>query len=175
MIIENTPRLETERLILRRFDEGDIGDMFEIYSHPEVNRFLPWFPHKTPEDTRAFLLGELLPEYAKPAAYRYAVELKSESKVVGYLSLNPPANGGDLGYGLNREYWGRGIIPEAAGVVLERLRRNGLSHITATHDINNPASGRVMQKLGMTYSHSYDEQWQPKDFKVTFALYRLDF
>ena len=46
--------------------------------------------------------------------------------------------------------------------------------VTATHDINNPRSGGVMQNLGMTYCYSYEEQWQPKDFPVIFRMYQLN-
>ena len=58
--------------------------------------------------------------------------------------------------------------------MVEILKRAGLKYITATHDLNNPASGRVMQKLGMTYRYSYVEQWQPKDISVTFRMYQLN-
>ena len=47
--------------------------------------------------------------------------------------------------------------------------------ITATHDVNNPRSGNVMKNLGMTYCYSYVEQWQPKNFPVTFRMYQLNF
>lgn len=46
--------------------------------------------------------------------------------------------------------------------------------VTATHDRENPRSGRVMQKLGMVYRYSYREQWQPKDISVVFRLYQLN-
>ena len=52
---------------------------------------------------------------------------------------------------------------------------DGLSYITATHDENNPRSGAVMKKLGMTYRYSYEERWQPKDMLVTFRMYQLNF
>ena len=48
----NTPTLETERLILRRFTENDLKAMYLIYSDEEANRFLPWFPVKSMEETR---------------------------------------------------------------------------------------------------------------------------
>ena len=75
---------------------------------------------------------------------------------------------------MKRELWGKGIVTEAALAVVEILKSAGLKYITATHDLNNPASGRVMQKLGMTYRYSYVEQWQPKDISVTFRMYQLN-
>ena len=54
------------------------------------------------------------------------------------------------------------------------LRSAGFPFVTATHDVNNPNSGKVMKKLGMTYRYSYREKWQPKDIWVTFRMYELD-
>ena len=79
-----------------------------------------------------------------------------------------------MGYGLRREFWNRGIVSEAAGRVIEKVRKDGIPYVTATHDVNNPGSGRVMQKLGMRYQYSYEEQWQPKDISVIFRLYQLN-
>ena len=53
-------------------------------------------------------------------------------------------------------------------------REDGLPYVTATHDRGNPASGRVMEKLGMRYLYSYEEQWRPKNLRVTFRLYQLN-
>ncbi len=178
MRLENTPVLETPRLILRRFAEPDIEDIYRIYSDREVNRFLPWFPLRSLDEAREFLFGEIFCEYAKESAYRYAIESRSDRRVVGYVSLcamDLRSRCGDLGYGLCREYWGRGVMTEAGRAVLQRLRESGFDHVTATHDVRNPASGRVMQKLGMTYRYSYKERWMPKDEMVIFRLYQIDF
>lgn len=58
---------------------------------------------------------------------------------------------------------------------MEQVKKDGLPYITATHDRNNPRSGNVMKKVGMKYSYSYEEQWQPKDFLVIFRMYQLNF
>ena len=50
----NTPKIETERLILRKFTEGDIESLFQIYRDEEVNQFLPWFPLKSLDEARSF-------------------------------------------------------------------------------------------------------------------------
>ena len=51
----------------------------------------------------------------------------------------------------------------------------GFPYITATHDVNNPASGEVMRNIGMRYRCTYREQWQPKDIPVFFRMYQLNF
>ena len=175
---ENTPVLETKRLILRRFVDADIEDMFLIYSDEKVNTFLPWFPLQTVEETRDYLHNQIYPEYEKESAYHYAVVHKQINQVIGYVSLcgiNVEKGCGELGYGLRQEFWNQGITTEACKAVLERLEKNDFRFITATHDVNNPASGQVMEKLGMTYRYSYNEMWQPKDLNVTFKLYQIDF
>lgn len=80
----------------------------------------------------------------------------------------------DFGYGLRKEFWRRGIVTEAGKAVIEQVKKDGLPYITATHDRNNPRSGGVMQKVGMKYQYSYEEQWQPKNFLVTFRMYQLN-
>lgn len=81
----NTPRLETERLILRKFTEGDLNALYEIYSDVEVNKFLPWFPLKSMEEAKAFFEERYAKDYEKPCGYRYAICLKSNNTPIGYV------------------------------------------------------------------------------------------
>jgi len=62
----------------------------------------------------------------------------------------------------------------ACRVVIEKLKHIEIPYITATHDVNNPRSGRVMQAIGMKYRYSYNELWQPKNKWVTFRMYQLN-
>lgn len=55
------------------------------------------------------------------------------------------------------------------------LKQTDIPYITATHDVNNPRSGKVMQAIGMVYKYSYEELWQPKNILVTFRMYQLNF
>ena len=169
----NTPRLETQRLLLRKFTENDLGELYRIYSDVEANRFLPWFPAKSMEDARMFFESRYAAEYAKPQAYAYAICLKENDLPIGYLHVGMDESH-DFGYGLRREFWGRGIATEAGRAVIEQLKRDGLPYITATHDRNNPRSGGVMRNLGMKYQYSYEELWQPKNFPVIFRMYQLN-
>ena len=169
----NTPRLETQRLLLRKFTESDLGELYRIYSDVEANRFLPWFPAKSMEDARMFFESRYAAEYAKPQAYAYAICLKENDLPIGYLHVGMNESH-DFGYGLRREFWGRGIATEAGRAVIEQLKRDGLPYITATHDRNNPRSGGVMRNLGMKYQYSYEELWQPKNFPVIFRMYQLN-
>lgn len=59
--------------------------------------------------------------------------------------------------------------------MIAQVKEDGLSYITATHDIRNPRSGGVMKQIGMKYQYSYEEQWQPKNVLVTFRMYQFNF
>lgn len=170
----NTPMLETERLILRKFSEEDLHALFLILKDEEVNKFLPWYPMKSLEETKRFYEERYASKYAQPQAYAYAICLKEDNFPIGYIKVDMEEHH-DLGYGLRKEFWHRGIVTEAGKTVVEQVKRDGLPYITATHDQKNPRSGNVMKKLGMKYCYSYEEQWQPKDFPVIFRMYQLNF
>ena len=80
----------------------------------------------------------------------------------------------DLGYGLKKEFWHKGIVTEAAKTLLFQLKKDKVPYITATHDRNNPRSGGVMKNIGMKYCYSYEELWQPKNKVVIFRMYQLN-
>lgn len=170
----NTPTIKTKRLILRRFNPEDAAALFQILSDEEVNTFLPMFPLKNLEEARLFLQEHYLDTYNQQSGYRYAVCLKTDNIPVGYVNISS-SESRDLGYGLRKDYWHKGIMTEACRAVAEFLRAQGFPFITATHDVKNPRSGDVMKKIGMTYQYSYEEQWQPKNIPVIFRMYQLNF
>ena len=174
MIYENTPTIETERLILRKFTSTDDTALLELLQDEEVNTFLPWFPLKTREEARRFLQERFLAYYDKPSAYRYAICLREDDAPIGYVWLSD-GDSHDFGYGLKKAFWHQGLVTEASKAVVDRIEKAGYPYITATHNVNNPRSGAVMKKLGMNYRYSYVEQWQPKDVPVTFRMYQRNF
>lgn len=168
--------IETKRLILRPFTKtpADLHALFAILSDVEVNTFLPWFPLKNMDEAQTYYEKEILPLNEKSESFYLAICQKNDDRPIGYLTLSASASH-DLGYGLAKKFWGQDITTEAAEAVLPTIKKMGLAFITATHDINNPGSGHVMQKIGMTYKYSYEEIWQPKNFPVVFRLYQLNF
>ena len=84
----NTPTLETERLILRKFTENDLEALYRIYSDEEANRFLPWFPLKNMEEARLLFREKYASKYLLPQAYAYAVCLKEDDIPVGYIKVD---------------------------------------------------------------------------------------
>lgn len=169
----NTPPLETNRLILRKFSIGDLPAIFDIFSDKEANEYLPWFPLESMEQALALFERRYEKAYKRPQGYDYAICLKENDVPIGYVNASID-EGHDFGYGLRREFWHRGIAREAGEAVIERLRDDGMPYITATHDVNNPRSGAVMRALGMRYRYSYEELWQPKNLLVTFRMYQMN-
>jgi len=170
----NTPAIETERLVLRKFTENDLAALFAIYSDAEVNTFLPWFPLKSMAEAKALYEEKYVKPYEQHRGYRYAICLKTDNIPIGYVNVSMEESH-DFGYGLCKAFWHRGIVREAAGAVVEQVKKDGMPYITATHDVNNQRSGNVMKAVGMTYHYSYEELWQPKNFLVTFRMYQLNF
>lgn len=164
----HAPQIETERLLLRPFTETDMEALYLLLKDEEVNSFLPWFPLKSVEEAAAFYRERIV-----PCLYYYAICLKEKGVPIGYVKADG-ADSYDFGYALRREFWHKGIVTEAGRAVVQQLKRDGVPYITATHDVQNPRSGGVMRQLGMTYQYSYEEQWQPKDFLVTFRMYQLN-
>ena len=127
----NTPTIETERLILRKFTLDDLEAIYQIYSDEEVNRFLPWFPLRNREQARRLFEEKYAALYAMPWACAYAICLKQDNLPIGYIQVGMEEPH-DLGYGLRREFWHRGIVTEAAKAVVAKLKQDGLPYNLTT-------------------------------------------
>lgn len=79
------------------------------------------------------------------------------------------------GIALRRSFGTKGFVQKLVQAVIDMLKQINIPYITATHDVNNPRSGKVMQAIGMKYQYSYEEYWQPKLYLVTFRMYQLNF
>ena len=148
-----TRTLETHRLTLRQFRIGDAEDMFANWaSDPEVTRFLTW-PTHTGVDITRMVLGDWIPRYEDGGFFNWAIEWKETGRVIGNIAvvrLDENVDAAELGYCLSRSFWGRGVMPEALRAVIDYLFDVvGANRIAACHDVNNPKSGRVMDKAGM--------------------------
>lgn len=144
--------LETDRLILRPFTQGDFDAVHAYASAPENVKYMVWGPNSE-EDTRNFLIRCEEKWQADPITeYELAVVSKMESKVIGGcgIYLNDARSEAMLGWILHRDYWRQGLMPEAAAALLkygfETLK---LHRIYATCNTDNYGSHRVMEKLGM--------------------------
>ena len=152
---KGTKRLETDRLILRRYTEADAEPMYKNWaSDPEVSKYLTWPTHSSVEVTKS-LVTEWIARYENPDYYNWVIELKETGEVVGNISVVEVVEkieAVEIGYCMGKAWWGRGIMPEALGAVMDYLFDEvGMNRVYAGHDVNNPKSGRVMQKAGMRY------------------------
>ena len=155
MTHKGTKRLETERLMLRRFELSDAADMFKNWAtNPNVTRFLTWQPHESIEVTRG-ILTEWVYSYAKPDFYQWAIVLKDTNEPIGSLSvvrINEAVDEVEIGYCIGEKWWRQGYTSEAFKRVIEYLFNEvGAKRICAKHDTENQNSGRVMKKCGLTY------------------------
>lgn len=163
--------IETKRLILRNFVEDDVNALFALLSDKVVNKFLPMFPLKDLSEAKKYLT--YIEDYIRQGGLYYAICFKEDNIPVGCIHVSADESH-DLGYSISKNCWHKGICTEASQVIVNRLKEVGVPYITATHDVNNPRSGKVMQAIGMEYKYSYEELWQPKNFLVTFRMYQLN-
>jgi len=150
-----TRELETERLLLRKISVNDAEAMYNNWASDDiVTRFVTWYTHQSIEDTKG-LLKMWEAEYENNNCYRWVIELKNEKKAIGTIDVVRIDEGNEtaeIGYCVSREYWNKGIVTEAAKKVVEYLLKEvGFYRIEAQHHLDNPASGKVMQKVGMKY------------------------
>ncbi|EOH95679.1 acetyltransferase [Enterococcus moraviensis ATCC BAA-383] len=147
LIFAENQYLETNRLTLRPITLKDANDMYEYGSDEETVTYV--FPiHQSIKDTKESIANYFI---AAPLG-KYGIELKATGKLIGTIDLRVENqhNIAEIGYALNKDFWGVGYVPEAATELLrlgfEELQ---LMRIFAMHDIDNPQSGRVMEKIGM--------------------------
>lgn len=145
--------IETPRLQLREFRIADEAAIHSYAGDPEVTRYTSWGPNDAAQ-TRAVLEVWLAAQTQWPRfSISLAVELKAERHVIGeigFASIDPHTGTGTFGYVLHRAYWGQGYATEASRALLAfGFATLGLHRITATCDIENKASCRVLEKLGM--------------------------
>ena len=152
---KQTIKLETERLILRKFKLSDAKDTFESYcSRDIVTKYLRWLPHKSIEDTLKYLTEIVLPKYEQDYTYCWAIELKETGKIIGCVDVHTKdllTKKCTIGWVLSDEYWSKGIMTEAAQKVVDFMFEEGFIRVQSHHQIGHIASGKVMQKIGMTY------------------------
>ena len=146
--------LNTERLVLRPWEEADAEECFKYAVDPEIGSPCGWPAHTSVEDSRNVIKNVLNgPEC-------YAICLKENGKPIGSIELmlheksikTQGDNECELGYWLGKPYWGKGIIPEAAKELLRRAFEDlGKEKVWCGYYEGNEKSKRVQEKLGFTY------------------------
>ena len=144
--------VETKRLLLRPVTLDDAEDMFE-YSSDEENTRYTFETNKNLEETR----NNIALFYLANPLGRWGIEVKENGKFIGTIDLHKirlDLKTAAIGYVINKKYWNQGYTTEANRAVIKlAFEEIGMNKLVALHDVDNPASGRVMVKSGMKYSH----------------------
>ncbi len=144
-----TVELVIERLKLRRFVIEDAEDFYNMCSKEQVTRFLSYQPHPDVGHTKE-LLKSWIEKYEDLSVYHWAIEYGGH--VIGSIGTDKnddECRSCSLGWQLDFPYWNKGFMTEAAKAVISFLEEEGYIRISSCHDVENPASGKVMQKAGM--------------------------
>ena len=146
--------IETERLILRPFRQSDLQEFYEYASVPGVGEMAGWKHHESIDKTQ-----EILDMFIKEDK-TYAIVLKENNKVIGSLGVEKYGledkltefnnyYGREIGYVLSKDYWGKGIMPEAVDAVINYLFNSlHLDFLTCGYYDFNNQSKRVQEKCG---------------------------
>ncbi len=150
----NGAQIETERLILRPFQESDLDDFYEYASVDGVGEMAGWRHHENHEKSK-----EILDSFIREDK-TFAICLKHNNKVIGSLGVEKYGmedklteffdyKGRELGYVLSRDYWGRGIMAEAVMAVIDYLFHDlDMDFLTCGYYLFNSQSKRVQEKCG---------------------------
>ncbi len=174
---------ETERLIIRKFTQADLNDVFEYCKNPNVARYVTWEPHRNLEDSQKFI-DYALSTYAKGGMDPMAMVLKDDpsKKVIGSIGLIPvsPKNRTfELAYAMGEDHWGKGLAVEASKPLINFVFKTyAVERIQCRCDILNPQSSRVMEKLGMNYEGTLKASMylkgKPRDMHM-YSIVKPDF
>lgn len=159
----------TQRLILRELTPDDAQFAFELNNDPEVVRYTGDGAFESVEEARAFL--ENYSDYKRNGFGRWGVVLKSTGALIGWCGLKRDSETGevDLGYRFFRSCWNQGFATEAGKACLEIAPELGINEVVARANKANPASWRVMEKLGFSYVEDFEED------DAIWVLYRISF
>jgi len=179
---QGTKIIETDRLILRPFRMDDVKAAFRNWmSDPLVTVFLRWPTHKSPAITNMVVSGWIA-NYKDPSFYQWAISLKEIGEPIGSISvvdLDEKTNKLHIGYCIGSKWWHKGYTSEAFAAIIPFLFDEvKAGRIESQHDPDNPNSGKVMQKCGLTYEGTLrSADWSNKGIvdACMYAILREDY
>lgn len=146
------PTLTTERLVLRPFTLEDAPIVHKLAGAREIADTTLNIPHPYPDGAAEKWISTHQEEYEKNASAVWAVTLKDSGQLIGCISLiaDRKFDRAELGYWISQPFWSQGYCTEAAKAVLDYgFNQAKLNRVFAFYLSRNPASGKVMQKIGM--------------------------
>ena len=151
--MESQPTLQTQRLMLRPFRESDASDVQRHAGLREIADTTLNVPHPYGDGMAEAWIRTHSPRFAARELATFAIADRTDALIgaIG-LRMEPAHRRAELGYWIALPFWNNGYASEAAQAVIDYgFTTLGLNRIQATHMVRNPASGRVMQKVGMRY------------------------
>ncbi len=152
--------LETERIIMRRWQESDAESLFKYASDPAVGPIAGWPVHKNIDESLEVIKNVFCGKEA------YAICLKTDGKAIGAIELllNGHTNATDrddeceLGFWIGKPFWNQGLVTEASVEMLRHAFEDlGMNKVWCRYYDGNDRSKRVQEKLGFTYQRTdYD-------------------
>jgi len=171
------PTIETERLVLRPFRLEDAPEVQRLCSAREIAAGTLEIPHPYPDGAaEAWIAGHA----EAGERVELAIELRGEAALVGAIGLNLERehSRAELGYWIGVPYWRRGHATEAAHAVVDyAFAEEGLNRVFAFHFTTNPASGRVLEKVGMSHEgtrRGHSLKWGEFLDSEAYAVLRSD-
>lgn len=168
---------ETERLILRPWEETDAESLYEYAKDDRIGPITGWPPHTSVENSREIIKSIL------SAPETYAVCLKEDNRAIGDISLmvgkqsniGLPETEGEIGYWIGVPFWGQGLIPEATREIIRRAFEDlQLETLWCGYFDGNEKSRRVQEKCGFSYHHTdRDIYWKAMNDIRTEHITRL--
>ena len=145
------PVLETERLILRPLSVADAAAVFEWVSDARVTKFMPYNTYTDVKDVETWLRSV----EEEDTEHHFGFVRKADGKLIGSGSIGPNEAGDtwEFGYNIRYDCWNRGYATEASRAMLKHAVGLGVTQFGANHAVDNPASGRVMEKCGLHLDH----------------------
>ncbi len=143
---------ETDRLIVRPPVFQDASDIFRNYAQDdEVTKYLTWKPHTEYAQTEEWVRF-CIKTANDESGLKFVVHHKADAETIGMIDFRFDGFQTDFGYVLARRYWNQGLMTEAMLPLIRHVYSlPNIYRIWATHDIDNPGSGKVMEKIGMKY------------------------
>lgn len=154
------PTLYTQRLCLRPFEFGDAAEVQRLAGARKVAEMTANIPHPYPDGAAEEWIANHEAAFSARESITLAIRLRETSALLGAVSLgiNTHHAHAELGYWIAIPFWGQGFCTEAASALVEfGFQEMDLHRIYSCHYARNPASGRVMQKLGMAHEGSLHE------------------
>lgn len=155
---KGTKYIETDRLILRQFRSEDAPAMFRNWAGDrEVPKYLTWNVHRSVSDTEC-VVNMWTAQYNDTSTYNWVIVLKELGEPIGSIDvcrIYENIDAAEVGYCIGKQWWGKGIMTEAFSAIIPYLFEVGFEQIRAAHAVQNPASGRVMEKCGLKYEGTF--------------------